>query len=150
VSTERDANENSPILGFIGLGSMGSKLVANLQLEGKKIMVYDINSEAVQKVIENGLKEVRDGNAKYPIAQGTVKDISTHCETIISILPNDDIVNSVSLELLQHKDKLANTFFKTHISCSTVSPVTSRTLDKEYQSKGKTFIASPVFARPGA
>lgn len=67
------------------------------------------------------------------------------CDTIISILPNDDVLTSVSTELL--KDSSHTTNF-THISCSTVSPTTSRGLQKIYANAGKTLIASPVFARP--
>ena len=36
---------NKP-LGFIGLGSMGSKMVQNFQQEGKKLLVYDLNPTA--------------------------------------------------------------------------------------------------------
>lgn len=35
-----------------------------------------------------------------------------------------------------------------HFSCSTVSPVTAKKIAQLYSNEGKTFVSSPVFARP--
>ncbi len=60
------------------------------------------------------------------------------------MLPNDAIVSNVARELLANSTKPI-----CHISCSTISPVTSRELAKVYsEANGSLFIASPVFARP--
>jgi 3-hydroxyisobutyrate dehydrogenase-like beta-hydroxyacid dehydrogenase len=59
------------------------------------------------------------------------------------MLPNDAAVNHVSDVIL--KNSSPNTV---HISCSTVSPTTSRKLADIYQAQTKEFIAAPVFARP--
>jgi 3-hydroxyisobutyrate dehydrogenase-like beta-hydroxyacid dehydrogenase len=59
------------------------------------------------------------------------------------MLPNDNILNEVADKLLRSDDKPF-----THISCSTISPKTSRYWAKEYEKNNMTFIAAPVFARP--
>jgi len=78
-----------------------------------------------------------------------LEEISKTCDTIISILPNDGIVESVSAVLLENsKSSLC------HISCSTISPNTSRKLSTKFQdykvkhNKDMLFVAAPVFARP--
>jgi len=119
-------------IGFVGLGSMGSKMVQNLSKEGKSILVYDISSSAVKKV--TGIN----------VQGGTIDQIANECRTVISILPNDDILNSVANALLE-KSRFPNF---THISCSTVSPSTSRALAVKHEGLKKKFISAPVFARP--
>ena len=59
------------------------------------------------------------------------------------MLPNDAAVNEVSNIILDNSSSGA-----IHISCSTVSPTTSRKLANIYKLQSKQFIASPVFARP--
>lgn len=61
------------------------------------------------------------------------------------MLPNDAIVKDISRELFDSSG--SHTAF-THISCSSVSPATSRALGTQFKEAGKSFIASPVFARP--
>lgn len=59
------------------------------------------------------------------------------------MLPNDAAVHQVSEVILKNSSPST-----VHISCSTVSPTTSRKLATTYQAQGKEFIAAPVFARP--
>ena len=121
-------------LGIIGLGSMGSKLVNNYRHEGfKSLLVYDLNEKAVNSVLAPG------------VTASTVEDMAKHCDAIISILPNDEVLTNVTDRLLSASSN-DNKFV--HISCSTVSPTTSRSLQDVYSQKGQTLIASPVFARP--
>lgn len=46
-----------PVIGFIGLGLMGSNMVENLQKKGFKPMVMDLNKEAVAAVVARGATE---------------------------------------------------------------------------------------------
>eukprot|EP00605_Chrysophyceae_sp_TOSAG23-4_P001374 GSChrysophyteH1.ASY1.ANO1.1494.1 assembled CDS len=43
-------HDNAETIGFIGLGHMGSKMVANMSNDGKNLMVFDMSAEAVSKV----------------------------------------------------------------------------------------------------
>ena len=46
-----------PVIGFIGLGLMGSNMVENLQKKGFKPIVMDLNKEAVAAVVARGATE---------------------------------------------------------------------------------------------
>lgn len=71
--------------------------------------------------------------------------MAKNCSVVLSILPNDSAAKDVSQRLLENA---ASNFC--HISCSTVSPTTSRALALTYRehSSQAQFIAAPVFARP--
>ena len=69
--------------------------------------------------------------------------MAKHCDIIVSMLPNDAALRSVSSILLEHSKRES-----IHISCSTVSPATSRDLLASFAAQGKHFAAAPVFARP--
>ena len=43
-----------PIIGFIGLGLMGSNMVENLQKKGFEPIVMDLNKDAVAAVVARG------------------------------------------------------------------------------------------------
>lgn len=77
---------------------------------------------------------------------GSVKEVAEQCDFVISMLPNDAVLREVSAELLANSKSAS----LVHVSCSTVSPTTSRALAKEYSGRElpATYIASPVFARP--
>jgi 3-hydroxyisobutyrate dehydrogenase-like beta-hydroxyacid dehydrogenase len=105
-------------------------MVQNFRNDGKRLLIYDVNPAAVQSLVGEG------------ITAASLKDIASSCDAIFSILPNDDVLTTVSEELIKNSDRSF-----VHISCSTVSPTTSRGLQGRYASKGKTLIASPVFAR---
>ena len=121
-------------LGIIGLGSMGSKLVDNYRHEGfKSLFVYDLSEKAVNAVLAPG------------VTPSTIADMAKQCDAIISILPNDEVLSDVTDQLLSASSD-SNKFV--HISCSTVSPTTSRSLQDMYIQSGQTLVASPVFARP--
>jgi len=121
-------------LGFIGLGHMGGKMAANIaQDKGCNILVFDMSKDAIAKVTSGSDK----------IKGATVAEIASKCDVVISMLPNDAAVRAVSAELMTNGRP-----GMTHISCATVSPTTSRELAEQFKSSSKSFIASPVFARP--
>ena len=77
------------------------------------------------------------------VLQASVLEVATRCNVVLSLLPNDAIVTEVSNEMISsNNDSLC------HISCSTVSPQTSRRLEQIFISKGAKFVSAPVFARP--
>jgi 3-hydroxyisobutyrate dehydrogenase-like beta-hydroxyacid dehydrogenase len=129
-------HKNEDVIGFIGLGHMGSKMCANMSRDGKKLLVFDNSKDAVAKV-------VKQSNAS---AAASISEIGKKCSVIFSMLPNDKAVKSVSDALLAGRGEKGGEII--HISCSTISPVTSRKLAEDYKAQGKIFIASPVFARP--
>lgn len=141
-------------IGFIGLGAMGSNMVSNLTSQGRSVIAYDVNKQAVQNIAS---KEVVIAVRWYQSAipfdnraflhsddQESVASVVQKSSIIITMLPNDKIVTDVSNTILES----ASSRKIIHISCSTISPVTSRLLKDAYSLRGSTFIAAPVFARP--
>ena len=64
---------------------MGSKMVENLSKDGRKILVFDANKDAVQKVVS----ESAAGNGS--VAAGSLEELSNKCSVIFSMLPNDAV-----------------------------------------------------------
>jgi 3-hydroxyisobutyrate dehydrogenase-like beta-hydroxyacid dehydrogenase len=127
-------------VGFVGLGHMGSKMVKHIADNGHPMLVFDRSKEAMVAMEKSAA-------AGLPISvASSVQEIAENCDVVISMLPNDVVVSKISLELLEH----AKSKDFVHVSCSTVSPSTSRQLAAEYKAATNpcTFIASPVFARP--
>ena len=73
-------------------------------------------------------------------------EISAKCSIVLSMLPNDTVVENVASTLLNNSQRDGTIF--THVSCSTVSPTTARTLATSYQEAKHQFVSAPVFARP--
>ena len=121
---------SSAKVGFVGLGHMGSKMVKHIADNGHAMLVFDRSKEAMKAMEESAA-------AGLPITvASSVKEVAENC----------DVVSKISLELLES----AKSKDFVHVSCSTVSPSTSRQLALEYEDAPTpcTFIASPVFARP--
>ena len=75
---------------------MGSKMVENLSKDGRKIMVFDANPAAVQKVVAASAA----GNGSVT-AGGSVENIAANCKVVFSMLPNDTVrMQSVTTMLL--------------------------------------------------
>jgi 3-hydroxyisobutyrate dehydrogenase-like beta-hydroxyacid dehydrogenase len=129
-------NSNSETIGFIGLGHMGSKMVENMARDGKSLLIFDRDSKAAQKIVSG------------KIQAGDVSAISQQCTVVFSMLPNDKAVEDVSAALIEaNKSSKSNNKF-IHVSCSTISPGTSRKLVAVHADAGHTLITAPVFARP--
>jgi len=59
------------LFGFIGVGRMGGGLARNLIRAGKEVLVYDLNSEAMQKTVAAGIT----GKAAKNVKELAVADI---------------------------------------------------------------------------
>jgi 4-hydroxybutyrate dehydrogenase/sulfolactaldehyde 3-reductase len=42
------------VIAFIGLGQMGSPMASNLLKQGHQLSVFDVNPDAVQRLVEKG------------------------------------------------------------------------------------------------
>ena len=117
-------------IGIIGYGQMGSGAAFNLNKK-HDLFIYD-----------------KFKNDKNKIKQFCkVEEIFSNCQVSFSFLPNDKILINA------HENKsngILNYLKKNdiHISCSTVSPETSKRLEKIYSEKKASFISAPIFARP--
>ena len=72
------------VIAFIGLGQMGSPMASNLLKQGHQLSVFDVNPDAVQRLVEKGAQPDR---SPAQAAKGA--------EFAITMLPNGDLVRSV-------------------------------------------------------
>lgn len=77
------SESSNGLVGFIGLGNMGGHMVSNLIKNGRQVMVYDVNQDAVSKSQELGARA------------GSLRDIGSQCRTILTMLPANDHVRHV-------------------------------------------------------
>ena len=116
-------------IGFIGLGIMGRPMALNLIRAGKQLMVYDIDSVAVEALKNEG--------AEY----ASLSDIGENCEVIFTILPNGQIVKDVLLS----DDGVASTMkVGIVVDMSSVTPSDSISCADELSKIGIGFIDAPV------
>ncbi|WP_027858226.1 3-hydroxyisobutyrate dehydrogenase [Marinobacterium jannaschii] len=63
-------------IGFIGLGNMGGPMAANLVKAGHNVKVFDLSSDAIQKLVESGAQ-----------AAASAADAATDVEYLVTMLP---------------------------------------------------------------
>ena len=117
-------------LGFIGLGIMGKPMAKNLIKGGYDLVVYDLNKDVVDELVNLG--------AEYK----SLKEIGEMCEIIFTILPNGKIVQDV----LFKEDGIASTIKEGSIvvDMSSVTPTESVFCAEELEEIGVGFIDAPV------
>lgn len=125
-------------VGFIGLGIMGRPMALNLLKAGIDTTVYDINSKAVEVLVNAGAK-----------AATSPKELAADKDVVITIVPNAAVVESL---LEGENGILAGVKPGTVIvDMSSVSPVASRKFAEAAQKYGCPFLDSPVSGgEPGA
>lgn len=124
-------------IGFIGLGKIGYAIAKNIaskcSTESTTFLHYDIDPAVCQTLAE-------ETNSKHA---ESIAQLASQSDVVFTVLPNDAILLKVSEGLVAslRPDCI-------HVSCSTVSPDTSRKIAAEHASKGAGFVSAPVFARP--
>ncbi len=118
-------------IGFIGVGIMGKPMAKNLIDAGYELIVYDINKDAVNEVVNYG--------AEKGISP---KNIAENSEVIITMLPNSPHVKEVVLgENGVIKGVKAGQVL---IDMSSISPLVSQEVARELSEKGVKMLDAPV------
>lgn len=123
-------SQEEPI-GFIGLGNMGGPMAKNLLDAGHKVLVHDVFPEAVVD-----LRELGAGTANTP------SEVASKTSTIVTMLPSSPNVEEVYcgengiLSAVKPGSLLIDT--------STIEPAVAKEVGELVQSKGATFLDSPV------
>ena len=122
-------SQNSTI-GFIGLGAMGQLMARRLLTSGFKLIVYNHTSRKASALVADGA-----------MATPSVRQLARKSDVIISCLPNDEAVLSV----YQGPEGVLACANPTSIAIemSTVSPETSRMIDRMGRERASKFSASP-------
>src|SRR5438128_10227327 len=77
--------ESSMFVGFIGLGTMGGKMAANLQKAGYKLVVHDLTRQAASHHLNAGA-----------VWAETPRKLAEQCEVIFTSLPEPTDVEAVA------------------------------------------------------
>ena len=127
----------SEVIGFVGLGSMGLPMAANLIESGYKLRLYNRTAQKAQPLTQKGAS-VANSPAEVVEPGGIV----------ITMLANDQALEEVVLGENGILSKLGTGGI--HLSMSTVSPATAKNLAQQHQQHGSHYLAAPVFGRPDA
>ena len=110
-------------LGFIGIGYMGRPIVQRLLASGFKVAAYDRDRNKAQELVQYG-----------GTVSGSVAQLSSSCDVVLSCLPNDQAV----LDVYRGPDGVIANALRgaLAIDMSTVNPSTSLELSKLGSERG--------------
>ena len=116
-------------IGFIGLGIMGESMSKRIiDLHDDEVFIFDINKDKIQQLEKGGGK-----------ACSSSKELANKSDLIITMVPTAKHSKEVCSEII---DELNSS--KIWIDMSTISPIESREIAKEVESKGAKFADAPV------
>jgi 3-hydroxyisobutyrate dehydrogenase-like beta-hydroxyacid dehydrogenase len=118
-------------IGFIGLGTMGSRVAQNLVKAGNKVRVWNREREAVNAAVRFGA---------FPVS--TARDAFSG-DAVFSMLADDNAVREVIEPLLDGAPKGL-----VHVNMATISVALARELAARHRDHGLTYVAATVFGRP--
>lgn len=118
-------------IGFIGLGTMGSRMAANLQKHGHSLVVFNRTREKAEPLLAEGARW-----ADSPAA------LAAQAEVVFTMLAHPDAVEEAALG----KDGFLSRLEKGRIwiDCSTVDPSFSRKMAAAAHARGVRFLGAPV------
>ncbi|KAG0728445.1 3-hydroxyisobutyrate dehydrogenase, mitochondrial [Chionoecetes opilio] len=131
LSVGQPRHKPSTNVGFIGLGNMGGPMAVNLLNKGHSIVVYDVSSEAVKRLEDEGA-----------VAAASPSEVASKVDRIISMLPNSQHVRSC-----YGGDKGVFQSIRPGtliLDSSTIDPSVSKEMASLASKKGAVFMDAPV------
>ena len=124
-------------IAFIGLGSMGTGIAANLLKAGHEVSVWNRSAGKAGDLVAAGAHEAK-----------TPGDAVSDASVVFTMLSDDAAVLSV----LRGEDGLLKGLPQNclHISLSTIGVATADIVADLHAKHGQRFVAAPVFGRPEA
>jgi 3-hydroxyisobutyrate dehydrogenase-like beta-hydroxyacid dehydrogenase len=122
-------------IGFIGLGTMGGKMAANLQRAGYPLMIYDVRREAAAPHLAAGA-----------VWADSPRQVAQNCEVVFSSLPGPSDVEEVALG----KDGVLGGMRPggVYFDLSTNSPTVVRRINAAFAERGVHMLDAPVSGGP--
>src|SRR2546423_1006500 len=141
--TSRDAErgggrtmaKDAVLVGFIGLGTMGGRMAANLQKAGYRLVVHDLHRQAASHHLNAGA-----------VWAETPRALAAQCDVMFTSLPEPADVEAVAMAddgLLAGIRKGAAWF-----DLSTNSPSIVKKLNAAFSAKGADMLDAPVSGGP--
>ena len=123
-------------IGFIGLGTMGRHMAANLQKAGHELIVHDVRREAAEPHVKAGARWADSPRA-----------VAEACEVVFTSLPEPKDVEAVALD---EKTGLLSGLAagKAFFDLSTNSPTVVRRLHAVFKARGVDMFDAPVSGGP--
>lgn len=126
---------SKPVIGFIGLGLMGSNMVENLQKRGYELIVIDLNKDAVAACVAKGASTV-----------STAKELAAAADIVMLCLTTSNVVEKVVYSedgiLAGIKEGSVLIDFGTSI------PASTRKIGADLASKGAGMLDAPLGRTP--
>ncbi|MBC8082397.1 MAG: NAD(P)-dependent oxidoreductase [Hymenobacter sp.] len=124
-------------LAFLGLGSMGAAMAANLLQAGHRLTVYNRTAAKAAPLQELGAT-----------VAATPAEAVAGAAFIFSMVTDDAALDALCMGPAGLLPALAPG--AVHASCSTVAPDTNRRLAEAHARHGAQLVATPVFGKPDA
>ena len=118
-------------IGFIGLGTMGSRVAANLVKAGHKVRVWNRSRASVDALARLGATPVSTAREAFS------------GDAVFSMLADDAAVRAVIDPLVDSAPKGL-----VHVNMATISVSLARDLAGRHRAQGLDYVAAPVFGRP--
>eukprot|EP00930_Biecheleria_cincta_P025228 TRINITY_DN17980_c0_g1_i2.p1 TRINITY_DN17980_c0_g1~~TRINITY_DN17980_c0_g1_i2.p1 ORF type:complete len:328 (+),score=63.34 TRINITY_DN17980_c0_g1_i2:30-1013(+) len=139
-SFARGMSSGSNPIGFIGLGQMGSRMAENLVKAGHNVVAFDVNKEAVQKLVAAG-----GSSAESP------KAVAAAARVVVTMLPSNPHVRSVYCGIDGILSEGGARDGALLIDCSTIEPGVAKEVSAAASARGATLVDAPVSGgTPGA
>jgi 3-hydroxyisobutyrate dehydrogenase-like beta-hydroxyacid dehydrogenase len=122
-------------IGFVGLGSMGSAMAANLLKAGHEVTVWNRSPGKSDRLVANGARQASDPSG------------AANGDLVITMLANDAAVEQV---VFGSGGILAAKGPAVHASMSTISLELADRLAQTHSEAGWGYVSAPVFGRPAA
>lgn len=117
------------VIGFVGLGNMGSGMASNLVNSDFSVLGFDMDSTKTDGIKNDNFKSATN-----------IKEITEQCETVIVCLPHPDISQQVIFdELLTPGSKVKNI-----IETSTLTPEIILDISDKLTALSVNFLSAPM------
>src|SRR5215472_7068312 len=128
-------SKESVIVGFVGLGTMGGRMAANVQKAGLKLVVHDLHRQTASHHIKAGA-----------MWADTPRMLAGEADVIFSSLPEPADVEAVALgpDGLLGGIKSGAAYF----DLSTNSPIAVKKLEAAFAERGAFMLDAPVSGGP--
>jgi 3-hydroxyisobutyrate dehydrogenase len=123
-------------IGFVGLGTMGKHMAANLQRAGHQLAVHDVRREAAEGHLAAGATWA-----------ATPREAATGAEVVFTSLPGPPEVEAVALGADGIIAGMASG--AAYFDLSTIAPSLVRKLHAAFAERGLAMLDSPVSGGPG-
>jgi 3-hydroxyisobutyrate dehydrogenase-like beta-hydroxyacid dehydrogenase len=118
-------------IGFIGVGTMGSRICENLIKAGNKVRVWNRTRARVDALARLGAQPVSTAREAFS------------GDAVFSMLADDAAIHEVIDPLLDGAPKGL-----VHVNLATISVTLARELAARHRDRGLFYVAAPVFGRP--